>query len=253
MKYNIYSENEIKENTGLSKVYLEFYPAKENAPFALICPGGAYEIVSDFNEGKPFAQEFNKRGYNAFVLFYRVGAENADDLKPVYDLKRAVEFIKSKAGEFRINPNRFCLVGSSAGGHLCSYFTARYNAFESDISLKPDCLVLAYPVITMFKKTHELSRRNFLGSFSDNKYKQADASVENLVNADFPPTFFWHNKDDGSVDCINSLLLKEALEKYGVPNECLLFEKGGHGIGLAEGYEAEGWMTKAIDFADKYL
>ena len=32
-----------------------------------------------------------------------------------------------------------------------------------------------------------------------------------------------------------------------------IFDKGGHGIGLAEGKQAEGWIDKAIDFLDENL
>lgn len=40
-------------------------------PFALICPGGAYMLVSEENEGHTFAVELNRRGISAFVLHYR--------------------------------------------------------------------------------------------------------------------------------------------------------------------------------------
>lgn len=40
-------------------------------PFALICPGGAYMLVSEENEGHTFAAELNRRGISAFVLHYR--------------------------------------------------------------------------------------------------------------------------------------------------------------------------------------
>lgn len=42
------------------KVQLFGYVVGENAPVVLICPGGAYKFISDFNEGEPFAREFNK-------------------------------------------------------------------------------------------------------------------------------------------------------------------------------------------------
>ena len=62
----------------------------------LICPGGAYKFISDFNEGEPFAREFNKRGINAFVLFYSVGY-NARYPRPVKDVARSMQFIKANA------------------------------------------------------------------------------------------------------------------------------------------------------------
>lgn len=73
-EYKIYTERECKEEPYRKKVQLFGYVVGENAPVVLICPGGAYKFISDFNEGEPFAREFNKRGINAFVLFYSVGS-----------------------------------------------------------------------------------------------------------------------------------------------------------------------------------
>ena len=254
MIYQLYTKNEIKERPKRKLVTLESYIVGENAPTVLVCPGGAYRMVSDFNEGKPFAEELNKRGYNAFVLFYSVGAGNARYPYPLEDVARALQFIKARAGEFNINADRISLMGSSAGVHLVALFSAQYKKFETEYegenyALKPAALLLTYPVITMGELTHKESRTNLLGAFSGKTERDA-ASVEKLVTAEYPPAFTWHNRDDKSVDYRNSVMLKEALDKCAVKNEMMLFEKGGHGVGLAKGLEAEGWIDKAIDFLD---
>lgn len=255
MIYNLYSKKEIKERPQRKKVTLESYVIGQNAPTVLICPGGAYKFVSDSNEGKPFAQKLNASGYNAFVLFYSVGSGNGRFPYPLEDVARAMQFIKSIAAENQINADEISLMGSSAGGHLCAFFATQYKRFEKEYngesySLKPKALVLSYPVITMGKLTHKVSRNIFLGAFSG-KAEREKASVELNVTADYPPTFVWHNKDDASVPVENSVMLHDALCKNGIQNELHLYEKGGHGIGLAEGADAEGWIEKAIDFLDK--
>lgn len=95
-EYKIYTERECKEEPYRKKVQLFGYVVGENAPVVLICPGGAYKFISDFNEGEPFAREFNKRGINAFVLFYSVGY-NARYPRPVKDVARSMQFIKANA------------------------------------------------------------------------------------------------------------------------------------------------------------
>lgn len=257
MLYQLYTKNEIKERPKRKQVTLESYIIGKNAPTVLICPGGAYRFVSDSNEGKPFAEKLNARGYNAFVLFYSTGAGNARYPYPLNDVARAMQFIKSRAGELEINADSISLMGSSAGGHLTALFSAEYQKFETEFegksySLKPSALLLTYPVITMGELTHKESRTNLLGAFSGKPERDA-ASVEKLVTEEYPPTFMWHNKDDKSVDCRNSVMLKESLDKRGVKNELLLYEKGGHGVGLAEGLEAEGWIEKAADFLDSVV
>ncbi|HAQ63921.1 MAG TPA: alpha/beta hydrolase [Ruminococcaceae bacterium] len=254
MTYQLYTKNEIKERPKRKHVTLESYIIGKNAPTVLVCPGGAYRMVSDFNEGKPFALELNKRGYNAFVLFYSIGAGNARYPYPLNDVARALQFIKSKAGELKINADSIALMGSSAGGHLAALFSAQYKRFETEYeseiyNLKPSALLLTYPVITMGELTHKESRTNLLGALSGKTERDA-ASVEKIVTADYPPAFMWHNKDDRSVDYRNSVMLKGALDRCGVKNELLLYETGGHGVGLAKGLDADGWIDKAIDFLD---
>ncbi len=252
MIYHIYSKDEIKERPQRKNVYLESYLIDESSPFVIVCPGGAYKFVSDSNEGRPFAEKLNKAGFNAFVLFYSVGPGNARYPHPLEDLARAINYIKYHASDFGIDADDFALMGSSAGGHLCAIFCTEYEKYEGEYNgqkynLKPNVLMLTYPLISMENPTHKESLKNFLGLFPGEKDRKK-ASVEYLVRKDFPATFIWHNKDDNSVCPDNSIKLKEALDKIGIKNELLLYVSGGHGIGLAEGKDAEGWIDKAINF-----
>lgn len=249
--YPLYTKREVKENPQKRQVKLDAYLVGNHAPCVLILPGGAYTIVSDFNEGKPFAEEFNKRGYNAFVLWYRVKAA-ARYPAPMEDTARAIQFIKSQAKEWNIDTSKLALMGSSAGGHLAAFFAAEYKRFDKSYNgilygVKPNALLLCYPVITMGALTHKVSRRRLLGLFSG-KPEQNSASVERRVTSEYPPTFVWHNRDDLSVPYQNSELLADALEKNGVLYELKLYPSGGHGIGLAEGTSAEGWFDEAFAF-----
>ncbi len=249
--YPLYTKREIKVTPNRKAVKLDTYLVGGHAPSVLILPGGAYSMVSDSNEGKPFAEELNKRGYNAFVLWYRVGAA-ARYPAPMQDVARALQFIKSHAAEWEINPASIALMGSSAGGHLAAFFAAEHSRFDTEYNgvtygVKPSAVGLCYPVITMGELTHKVSRRRLLGLFSG-KPEQNAASVERRVTSEYPPTFLWHNRDDQSVDCRNSEKMAEALRKNGVRCELHLYETGGHGIGLAEGKDAQGWFDLAFTF-----
>lgn len=102
------------------------------------------------------------------------------------------------------------------------------------------------------RKTHKVSRRNFLGLFPGKTEINA-SSVEKLANGSFPPTFVWACEDDGTVDYNNSVMLCDALRKNGVPHEFKLFKTGGHGIGLANGKEPEGWFDSCFEFYKKHI
>lgn len=249
--YSLYEKKECKVTPNKKTVRLDCYTVGNSAPSVLILPGGAYSMVSDFNEGKPFAEYFQAHGYNAFVLWYRVGAA-ARYPAPMEDVARAMQFIRSHAADWKLDSTKIALMGSSAGGHLAGFFAAEYARFDGEYNgavygIKPSAVVLCYPVVTMGKLTHAVSRRRLLGLFSG-RTEQNAASVENRVTENYPPTFVWHNKDDRSVPYENSVMLKNALDEKGVRCELHLYERGGHGIGLAEGTDAAGWIDDAFAF-----
>lgn len=251
--FALYDKYDCRVEPARKKVRLDAYLTGKEAPAVLILPGGAYCFISDSNEGRPIAERFVKKGYNAFVLWYRVGFA-ARYPAPLKDVARALQFLQHNAARFGVVPGKIALLGFSAGGHLASFFGAQYPRFETkyeDASypLKPAALVLGYPVVTMGQHTHKLSRRRLLGLLSG-KAEQDAASVEKLVTPDYPPTFLWHARDDQSVDCCNSEMLAEALAQNGVRHVLRLYDHGGHGIGLAKGKEPAGWFDEAFAFLE---
>ena len=92
-------------------------------------------------------------------------------------------------------------------------------------------MILAYPVITMGEFTHEESRDNLL---RDTEYTPEEVSLEKCVDQDTIPAFVWSTFEDTAVPCENSLLLCEALRRYHIPFELHIYEKGEHGIALAD-------------------
>ena len=64
--------------------------------------------------------------------------------------------------------------------------------------------------------------------------KCKELSLEKRVNEKTVPTFLWHTVEDGSVPVENSLLYASALQKYHIPFEMHLFEKGAHGLSTCE-------------------
>lgn len=107
---------------GVDFWYKNDYELKEYAirdgkqhPFALVCPGGGYQMVSCYNEGRPFALELNRRGYSAFVLRYRCKSK-ARFPAPQEDLARGLREILDHAGELGVDVSGYSIWGSSAGG-----------------------------------------------------------------------------------------------------------------------------------------
>jgi len=109
---------------------------------------------------------------------------------------------------------------------------------------RPDFAVLAYPVISMSASwTHQGSKRNLLGDNPDEALAKK-LSGELAVTKNTPPTFIFHTKEDATVPVENSVHYFLALQQAGVPAEMHVFEKGPHGVGLANDYPAlSPWST----------
>src|SRR5207302_1999241 len=60
-------------------------------------------------------------GYGLFAVEYRLMKPGAKTYPgAVYDVKAAVQFVRAKAAEFAIDPERIALMGDSAGAHLAA-------------------------------------------------------------------------------------------------------------------------------------
>jgi acetyl esterase/lipase len=159
---------------------------------------------------------------------------------PLQDAQRAIRTVRARAKEWNVDPDRIGILGFSAGGHLASTAATHFDKGNSDAqnpieraSCRPDFAVLVYPVISLTTEyTHRGSKRNLLGKNPDPKLAEL-LSNEKQVTAETPPTFLMHTSGDKGVPAENSILFYLALRKAGVPAEMHIYEKGGHGFGLA--------------------
>ncbi|WP_058301988.1 alpha/beta hydrolase [Gorillibacterium timonense] len=219
----------------------------------VVCPGGGYEMRAD-HEGEPIALWMNTLGISAFVLRYRVAPYR--NPVPLTDVQRAIRYVRHRADEWNIDPQRVGVLGFSAGGHLAATAATLYDRGATDAedpvdrqSSRPDLAIFCYPVISMREGiTHEGSRNNLLGPNPDESLI-ARFSCEENVTADTPPTFLWHTSEDGLVSAINSLLFASALKRNGIFFDLHVYEKGHHGLGLAEDNEhARTWTDQCASW-----
>lgn len=214
---------------------------KSTGAAIVVCPGGGYGGLAA-HEGKDYALWLNELGVHAFVLKYRLGSQGYRHPRMLEDAARALRTVRARAGEWRVDPKRVGIMGSSAGGHLASTLLTHFDAGRPDHadpvereSSRPDLGVLCYAVISLGEFTHQGSKRNLLGATPPADLVE-HLSNELQVNAQTPPTFLWHTAEDQAVPVQNSLLFAAALAKNKVPFDLHVFEKGRHGIGLANGH-----------------
>ena len=204
-------------------------------PVVVICPGGGYAMTSD-REAEPIAMQYLAKGYHAVILRYSV--EPSRYPLALLQLAKSVAFLRKNAAEFHIDTNKIVVQGFSAGGHLAASLGVFWKTEElakitemDNQMIRPDGMILNYPVITSGEFGHEESFRNLLGDRYEELKDQM--SLEFQVTEDTPKTFIWHTFEDQTVLLDNTLLFVQALYKKGIPVEYHVFPQGPHGLGLA--------------------
>jgi acetyl esterase/lipase len=219
-----------------------FLPPDEKATgiAVLICPGGGYGHLAFDHEGLAIAKWLNDNGIAGIILKYRLPSDfimKDKSVGPLQDAQEAIRIIRRKALEWKINQNRIGVMGFSAGGHLAStlstHFDEKVYETKDTTSARPDFSLLIYPVISFDSAfTHEGTRKNLIGNNpSDDQVRHF--SNELMINPLTPPAFLVHSSDDKVVPVKNSLVYFEGLVKNNIVAEMHVFQKGGHGYGLA--------------------
>jgi acetyl esterase/lipase len=225
---------------------------KATGAAVVVCPGGGYRNLAD-HEGHAIAVWLNSIGVTGIVLKYRLGPRYQHPAM-MNDVLRAIRTARAKAAEWKIDPARIAVMGFSAGGHLASTAATHFddgNPQSSDpierVSSRPDLAILCYPVITLDgPATHRGSRQNLLGENPPAELVNL-MSNEKQVTSRTPPTFFFHTQDDSAVPVENSLLFAAALRREQVPYELHVYEKGRHGVGLAQDNPALATWPKLLE------
>ncbi len=205
----------------------------------IVCPGGGYGMLSVPKEGHRIARFLSSHGHAAAVLENRYAPYRHP--APLIDAQRAIRILRHNASEWMIDPAQIGIMGFSAGGHLAGSAATQALAEAGIVgdtidqqSSRPDFAILVYPVISFTADCAHLgSRENLLGTDAAPELVAA-LSLENAVTAQTPPTLLIHTNEDEGVPPENSVLFYQALRKHGVPAELHIYEKEGHGIGLAK-------------------
>lgn len=211
--FDIYTDEEkaadpYKEDTGLF-----FFRGNPGAKFAICNAGGGFAYVGAMHDSFPHALELSKKGYNAFALIYRPGAQTACE-----DLARAIAFIFEHADELQVDTDCYSLWGGSAGGRMADWVGTYGTA-----------------------------------SFGEKAYPGAGTVIVNYtglseVTGYEPPTYSAVGTNDGIAYYKTIQARIETIRKNGTNAEIEVFSGLSHGFGLGKGTVAEGWIDRAVEF-----
>ena len=259
---SLYPEGQIpfaKDNAEAPKLTV-FRPDRNlsKGTAVIVCSGGSYGGRANRVEGIPACKKLLEAGITAFLLDYRLPKTETMERKeivPLTDVQRAIQYVRENAKKYKIDPSRLGIMGFSAGGHLVSTVGTHFGKSElsnpKETSLRPDFMVLVYPVISFSDSlTHKISRMNLIGPeiTSDKILKYSN---ELQVTDETPPTYITSGMDDKIVDVKNSLYFAAALKQHHVPVELFLYEKGRHGYSVNNNQAKAQWIDDCIEWIKK--
>lgn len=213
-----------------------FLPPREKATGAavLVCPGGGHRELVFNAEGVDTARYLTNLGVAAFVLKYRLARETNSpyslEKHPGEDARRAMRLVRSRAGDWNLDPNRIGIMGFSAGGEVCSMVTYGPTGGDTNaadpvdrLSCRPDFQIVIYP-----------------GPYG----------LPDVVSTNAPPSFFLAADDDKEPSATVVALL-EKFRQAGVPVEAHILARGGHAFNM--GYRSKlvtvkGWPQRLADW-----
>jgi acetyl esterase/lipase len=171
--YEVTVRNDIQfaEHDGV-KLLGDLYSPKglDKAPVLVAVHGGGWQ-VGDRKIYANWGPYLAKNGYAVFSIDYRLMKPGVKTYPgAIYDTKAAVQFVRAKAADLSVDPNRIGLMGDSAGGHLAALVAlageeAPYSSeYRSDpnaaVSAKAKVVVGFYGVYDMRAQwQHDLTAR----------------------------------------------------------------------------------------------
>lgn len=214
--FDIYTEAEKKADPDKRNTGLFFFRGKPGAKFAINNAGGGFVFVGAMHDSFPHALELSKKGYNAFALIYRPGAQTACE-----DLARAIAFVHQNAERLRVDIKGYSLWGGSAGARMAAWLGSYGTASFGEISYpKPGAVIMQYTGLSE-------------------------------VSGDEPPTYANVGTSDGIASYRTMQNRIQKIKANGTPAEIEIFEGLPHGFGLGIGTIAEGWIDNAVKFWER--
>jgi endo-1,4-beta-xylanase len=201
--------------------------ARRNGASAIIAPGGANIMLMYGDEGLTIAERFNDWGMAAFVLTYRLSPRYGEDAR-ILDGKRAIQLVRSRAAEWKLDPARVGYIGFSAGSNMGRSVVAAAGSGDPNAADAVDRLN---------------SRPDFLGLVYGAGRGRPGESLK-----DFPPTFLLCAAADRG-PALGSAQLFMDLTRAGATAEIHIYQKGRHGFGsgFASGTFSD-WMSRFQHF-----
>ena len=216
--YDIYTEAEKRADPAKRDTGLYFFRGDPGARVAIVSAGGGFAYVGAMQDSFPHCLALSRKGYNAFALIYRPGAQTACE-----DLARAIAFIYQHEDELGVTMDGYSLWGGSAGARMAAWLGSYgTESFGERAYPRPAAVIMQYTGLSE-------------------------------VFGNEPPTYNCVGTRDGIASWRTMDRRVRAIKAQGTDAMIEVFEGLPHGFGLGVGTEAEGWLDNAAAFWERQL
>ena len=216
--YDIYTEEERRADPAKRDTGLYFFRGDLGAHVAIVCAGGGFAYVGAMQDSFPHCLALSRKGYNAFALIYRPGAQTACE-----DLARAIAFVYRHQDELGVTMDGYSLWGGSAGARMAAWLGSYgTEAFGGRAYSRPAAVIMQYT------------------GFSE-------------VYGNEPPTYSCVGTRDGIASWRTMDRRIRAIKAQGTDAMIEVFDGLPHGFGLGVGTVAEGWLDSAAAFWERQI
>lgn len=208
----------------------------------LLCAGGAFIFRGDEADCYPTAEELVARGYQCFVVDYRLRPFTQEE--GALDLARAVRFVRAHADDFGLPSESHIAVGGySAGGILAGEELINWRGHVT-----PDALDPAYVPDELDAVSADAAADAMIYSFYG-RLSVASLDEELLAGADLPPTYYCYGTRDPFYDQFEAQV--ELMRRLGYTVRARVLQGWPHGFGALGGWipEFDAFMQEAFSRA----
>ena len=216
--YDIYTDAEKWADPAKHDTGLYFFRGDPGAHVAIVNAGGGFAYVGAMQDSLPHCLALSHKGYNAFALIYRPGAQTACE-----DLARAIAFIYQHEDELGVTMDGYSLWGGSAGARMAAWLGSYgTEGFGERACPRPAAVIMQYTGLSE-------------------------------VYGNEPPTYNCVGTSDGIASWRTMERRVAAIRANGTDAMIEVFPGLSHGFGLGTGTVAEGWIDNAVTFWEEHM